>query len=414
MEITSIKLSLIDEDKEQPRYQFNEEALEELANSIREIGLLSPIKVRAMENGRYKIIYGNRRYKASMMVGLEVIPCIVSTASDEMDIYLEQIAENLTREDFSPIEEAEAFHKLMNDDRFRSSSKLLSSKLGKPESYIKNKLELLKFSSAVKKLIVSGTQIRKDCLTEDQLMPLKDLPLEFRDTLALTAARDELPVSDVKKIAKLFKDSSISDATKQKLLLKNGSSLIETWSVYEQNRKEKLAREKEQKERARQEEERKAEAQAAAMQSSAADLGAIQPGSSSSAGSSTGGSSADSSSPASSLAASSSSAGSSADNSFAASSSAAGSSAGNGFATSSAAGSPTGSSDRSRNTLALDKHQYAAGLEQALQQADALLQELQSGVLQQHEACEQLAVDMLVKLEQLQQLWQTIKQASRV
>ncbi|GIP17920.1 hypothetical protein J40TS1_35620 [Paenibacillus montaniterrae] len=397
MEITSIKLSLIDEDKEQPRYQFNEEALEELANSIREIGLLSPIKVRAMDNGRYKIIYGNRRYKASMMVGLEAIPCIVSTASDEMDIYLEQIAENLTREDFSPIEEAEAFHKLMNDDRFRSSSKLLSSKLGKPESYIKNKLELLKFSSAVKKLIVSGTQIRKDCLTEDQLMPLKDLPLEFRDTLALTAARDELPVSDVKKIAKLFKDSSISDATKQKLLMKNGSSLIETWSVYEQNRKEKLAREKEQNERARQEEERKAEGQAAALQSGTADLGAIQPESSLA-----GGSAADSS-----LAASSSTGGSAPDSSLAASSSTGGSAENHSTADSHTA-------DRSRNTLPLDKDQYAAGLEQALQQADALLQELQSGVLQQHEACEQLAVDMLVKLEQLQQLWQTIQQTSRM
>lgn len=409
MEITSIKLSLIDEDKEQPRYQFNEEALEELANSIREIGLLSPIKVRAMENGRYKIIYGNRRYKASMMVGLEAIPCIVSTASDEMDIYLEQIAENLTREDFSPIEEAEAFHKLMNDDRFRSSSKLLSSKLGKPESYIKNKLELLKFSSAVKKLIVSGTQIRKDCLTEDQLMPLKDLPLEFRDTLALTAARDELPVSDVKKIAKLFKDSSISDATKQKLLLKNGSSLIETWSVYEQNRKEKLAREKEQKERARKEEERKAEAQAAALQSGTADLGAIQPESSLAGGSAA----------VSSLAASSSTGGSAAVSSLAMSSSTGGSSA-SGSSDAPFTLSPENHStadihtaDRSRNTLPLDKDQYAAALEQALQQADALLQALQSGVMQQHEACEQLAVDMLVKLEQLQQRWQTIQQTSR-
>src|SRR5690606_22481298 len=167
------------------------------------------------------------------------------------------------REDISPIEEAQAFHKLMNEDGSRSSIKLLSSKLGKAESYIKNKLELLKFGSAVKKLIVSGTQIRKDCLTEDQLMPLKDLPMEYRDTLALTAARDELPVSDVKKIAKLFKDSSISDATKQKLLLKNGSGLIETWSVYEQNRKEKLAREKEMAEKAKLEEEHKAEQQKA-------------------------------------------------------------------------------------------------------------------------------------------------------
>ncbi|MCR8660022.1 ParB/RepB/Spo0J family partition protein [Paenibacillus endoradicis] len=259
MDITLIPISLIDEDKDQPRYQFSQEALAELANSISEIGLLSPIKVRTVENGRYMIIYGNRRYKASLMVGLESIPCIVSTATDEMDIYFEQIAENLTREDFSPIEEAEAFHKLMNDARFHSSMKLLSSKLGKPESYIKNKCELLKFGNAVKKLIVGGTQIRKDCLTEDQLMPLKDLPFEYRDTIALTAARDELPVSDVKKIAKLFKDQTISDATKEKLLLKNGRGLIETWSVFEQNRKEKLAREKERQEKAEQEELRKAE-----------------------------------------------------------------------------------------------------------------------------------------------------------
>lgn len=259
MDITLIPISLIDEDKDQPRYQFSQEALAELANSISEIGLLSPIKVRTVENGRYMIIYGNRRYKASLMVGLEKIPCIVSTATDEMDIYFEQIAENLTREDFSPIEEAEAFHKLMNDARFHSSMKLLSSKLGKPESYIKNKCELLKFGNAVKKLIVGGTQIRKDCLTEDQLMPLKDLPFEYRDTLALTAARDELPVSDVKKIAKLFKDQNISDATKEKLLLKNGGGLIETWSVFEQNRKEKLAREKERQAKAEQEELRKVE-----------------------------------------------------------------------------------------------------------------------------------------------------------
>lgn len=241
MDIKHIPMSLIEEDKDQPRYQFDEEALEELMKSISEVGLLSPIKVRTMDGGRYRIIYGNRRYKASQMLGKETIPCIVSTATDEMEIYLEQIAENLTREGFSPIEEAIAFDKLMNDGRFRSSLKFLSAKLGKPESYIKNKCELLKFSKAVQKLIVSGTEIRKDRLTEDQLIPLKDLPMEHRDPLALIAARDELPVSDVKKIAKLFKDKTISDNTKEKLLLKTGSGLIETWSVYEQNRKNKKA-----------------------------------------------------------------------------------------------------------------------------------------------------------------------------
>ncbi|WP_188990348.1 ParB/RepB/Spo0J family partition protein [Paenibacillus nasutitermitis] len=236
MDIAEIPTHLIDEDTDQPRYQFDEEALQELMKSIEELGLLSPIKVRTTPDGRYKIIYGNRRYKACQTLNLAAIPCIVSTVTDEMEIYLEQIAENLTREGFSPIEEADAFHKLLNDPRFSSSTKYLSSKLGKPESYIKNKIELLKFGKAVKKLIGSGTEIRKDKLTEDQLLPLKDLPLEHRDPLALIAARDELPVSDVKKIARLFKDKELSAATKDKLLYKSGHELLETWSSREQSK----------------------------------------------------------------------------------------------------------------------------------------------------------------------------------
>ncbi|MFX3636798.1 MAG: ParB/RepB/Spo0J family partition protein [Candidatus Pristimantibacillus sp.] len=239
MDIIELQMALIDEDTDQPRYQFDEEALQELMKSIDEIGLLSPIKVRTTPNGRYKIIYGNRRYKASKTLGRLTIPCIISNVTDEMEIYLEQIAENLTREGFSPIEEAEAFHKLLNDSKFSSSTKFLSSKLGKPEAYIKNKCELLKFSNAVKKLIISGTEIKKDKLTEDQLLPLKDLPIEHRDPLALIIARDEMPVSDVKKIARLFKDKEISAATKDKLLYKSGPGLIETWSVHQHNKAEK-------------------------------------------------------------------------------------------------------------------------------------------------------------------------------
>ncbi|WP_042161714.1 ParB/RepB/Spo0J family partition protein [Paenibacillus gorillae] len=239
MDIVQIATHLIDEDTEQPRYQFDEEALQELMNSIDELGLLSPIKVRETAGGRYKIIYGNRRYKACKTLGRPAIPCIVSTVTNELDIYLEQIAENLTREGFSPIEEAEAFHKLLNDPKFSSSTKFLSSKLGKQESYIKNKCELLKFSNAVKKLIVSGTEIRKDKLTEDQLLPLKDLPMEHRDPLALIMARDEMPVSDVKKIAKLFKDSEITASTKDKLLYKSGPGLLETWYTIQHNKAEK-------------------------------------------------------------------------------------------------------------------------------------------------------------------------------
>jgi ParB family chromosome partitioning protein len=239
MDIIEIPTHMIDEDTDQPRYQFDEESLQELLKSIEELGLLSPIKVRTTKDGRYKIIYGNRRYKACKILAKPTIPCIVSNVTDELEIYLEQIAENLTREGFSPIEEAEAFNKLLNDPKFSSSTKYLSSKLGKPEVYIKNKCDLLKFSNAVKKMVVSGTEIKKDKLTEEQLMPIKELPFEHRDPLALIIARDELSVSDVKRIAKLFKDKAISDGTKNKLLYKSGRELVETWSTFEQNRVER-------------------------------------------------------------------------------------------------------------------------------------------------------------------------------
>lgn len=266
MDITNLPIALIDEDKDQPRYQFGEEALQELMRSIEELGLLSPIKVRSTGDGRYKIIYGNRRYKASVMLGKETIPCIVTDVTDETEIYLEQIAENLTREGFSPIEEAEAFDKLLNGGKFNSSVKFLASKLGKTEAYIKNKCELLKFSKAVKKLIVSGTEIRSGVLTEDQLLPLKDLPMEHRDPLALIVARDALPVSDVKRIAKLFKDKEMSDATKDKLLFKSGHELLETWATFEQNKK---YRAEAAKAKAAQEEERLRKQQEAAEQKAA-------------------------------------------------------------------------------------------------------------------------------------------------
>ncbi|MFK7691218.1 ParB/RepB/Spo0J family partition protein [Paenibacillus sp. HJGM_3] len=239
MNIIELPIGLIDEDTDQPRYQFDETALQELMNSIAELGLLSPIKVRATSNGRYKIIYGNRRFKAVSTLNRPTIPCIISQATDDMEIYLEQIAENLTREGFSPIEEAEAFHKLLHDPKFSSSVKFLSSKLGKPEAFIKNKVELLKFGQAVRKLIVSGSEIRKDKLTEEQLLPLKDLAIEHRDPLALIIARDEMPVSDAKKLANLFKATDISDNTKGKLLLKTGRDLLETWYTYKQNKAER-------------------------------------------------------------------------------------------------------------------------------------------------------------------------------
>ncbi|MEK5489812.1 ParB/RepB/Spo0J family partition protein [Paenibacillus sp. FSL R7-0297] len=236
MLVKSLPIDLIDEDLGQPRYNFEDESLIELASSIQEIGLLNPIKVNALENGRYRIIFGNRRYKAFCQLNLKDIPCIISEDMDELSIYLEQLAENIQRESFSPVEEAEAFYKLLNE-KYKISTKYLSTKLGKTETYIRTKLELLKFSKDVRSLIKSGKETVPDRLTEDQLIPLKDVAYEFRDALAMKVASSQIPPKDVKRIATMFKDTEITNETKKNLIKNNGDELLRSWSVYDEEKR---------------------------------------------------------------------------------------------------------------------------------------------------------------------------------
>lgn len=238
MKVEYISIELIEEDLSQPRYNFDDGALTDLANNISEVGVLSPIKVRTIENGRYKIIFGNRRYKACKMIGLENIPCIISDSKNELEIYLEQLAENIQRESFTPIEEAEAFDRMINNPEFRASSKFISGKLGKSEAYIRKKLDLLKFGKPVRDLIISGSEIKQNRLIEEQVLPLKDVPIEFRDPLAMIVARDQVTIQDVKRIATMFKDTKLKFDTKFDLLSQSGNQLVSAWSVYEQEKEE--------------------------------------------------------------------------------------------------------------------------------------------------------------------------------
>lgn len=219
MIIVEIDLDLIDEDKEQPRQHFDENANEDLIESIRTVGLLSPIKVYKTTNGRYKIIFGNRRYKAFKKLGFDKIPCILSDHDNELDVYFEQLTENIQRENFTPIEEALAFAKLLDSNgRWKISKKYLSSKLGKSEKYIANKLSLLVFGSEVRKIIHNGSEIIPGKLTEEQALTLKNLPVEYRDQIALKIANDQRSVKDVKRIAQLFINPERSNQLKEKLL----------------------------------------------------------------------------------------------------------------------------------------------------------------------------------------------------
>lgn len=233
MQVVMVPLKDIIEDETQPRTHFSEESLQELAKSISEIGLLNPIKVRKLADGRYKIIFGNRRYKSCKMLGLEEMPCILSELNDETEIFLEQLAENIQREDFTPVEEAQAFHKLLNDPILKISKKWLGSRLGKSETYISRKLDLLIFGSNVRQLIHGGKDIVQGLLSEEQALKLKKLPVEYRDALALKVADEALSVPDTEKVASLFLDSNLSVATKEKLIGLPAKNLITVWAEHQ-------------------------------------------------------------------------------------------------------------------------------------------------------------------------------------
>lgn len=240
MKVINVALNQIEEDMGQPRYNYNTESLEELADSIEEVGLLNPIKVRIIENGRFKIIFGNRRFKAFKLLGLESIPAIISEKQSDLDIYLEQLTENIQREGFTPIEEAEAFYRLINDEKFKISIKLLSSRLGKTERYIRKKLDLLIFGTNIQQKIHSGTDIIPDKLSEEQVLPLKNVAIEYRDELAAKVAAEQAPVKDVKRISELFLAKDISVESKEILLSRPVHQLLDDWIEYDRIKRKSI------------------------------------------------------------------------------------------------------------------------------------------------------------------------------
>lgn len=145
LEVTSLEASAY-----QPRRSFDEQYLNELASSIKEKGVLQPILVKEKANGKYEIIAGERRWRASKRVGLFEIPAILLDLSDEdaMEIAL---IENIQREQLSPLEEANAIDKLIKNHGYTHEK--LSAKIGKSRSHITNMLRILSLPSEVQELL---------------------------------------------------------------------------------------------------------------------------------------------------------------------------------------------------------------------------------------------------------------------
>lgn len=144
--INEIEVAKIVPNPEQPRTTFDEEALEELAASIRELGVIQPLSVRALDDGTYQIIAGERRWRAARIAGLKSVPAYVRSASD-MEITEMALIENIQREDLNAIEVALGFKKLI--DTYSLTQDRLSERLGKKRSTIANHLRLLRLPAEI-------------------------------------------------------------------------------------------------------------------------------------------------------------------------------------------------------------------------------------------------------------------------
>ncbi len=151
--VITLKLSSVEPNRNQPRKSFDGEKLGELADSIKKHGLIQPIIVTPADKGMYRIVAGERRWRACKKAGLKEIPAVIRDYSDEQAAEIALI-ENLQREDLNPIEEALGYQALLDDYSF--TQELVSQRVGKSRSAIANSLRLLSLDEQIQKLLIDG------------------------------------------------------------------------------------------------------------------------------------------------------------------------------------------------------------------------------------------------------------------
>ncbi|MCX6930765.1 MAG: ParB/RepB/Spo0J family partition protein, partial [Verrucomicrobia bacterium] len=156
-----VPLNCLEPDPQQPRKNLGD--LTELAASIREQGLIQPLIVEAIALGRYRLIAGERRWAASRQVGLETVPCLVRTVAEHARVAV-QLIENLHRQNLHPLEEAQAFQRLMTE--FNLTQRDLAQRLGKSLTSVNETLRLLELSPALWTDVRTSEQISKSVLLE--------------------------------------------------------------------------------------------------------------------------------------------------------------------------------------------------------------------------------------------------------
>ena len=188
-----LPISQVESCAAQPRKQFDPDALADLADSIRQHGIIQPLTVRKLQSGYYQIIAGERRWRAARMAGLTQVPVVVIEADDRKAMELAMI-ENLQREDLNPMEEAEGYRTLK--EQYGLPQEETSQRVGKSRSAVANALRLLHLSDEVRALVEEGK------LSGGHARALVPLTAELQKKAAATIIKDDLSVRQTELLVK--------------------------------------------------------------------------------------------------------------------------------------------------------------------------------------------------------------------
>ena len=194
-----IEVGAISPNLRQPRRTFDEDALEELSLSIAEVGLLQPVVVRHLGGGQYELVMGERRWRASQLAGLTVIPAIVRETQDDA-MLRDALMENLHRQQLDPLEEAAAYQQLLDD--FGATHEQLAQKIGRSRPHISNTLRLLNLPLAVQTRVAAGV------ISAGHARALLSLgSQQAQERLAKRIVEEGLSVRAVEEIVQLGEDT---------------------------------------------------------------------------------------------------------------------------------------------------------------------------------------------------------------
>ena len=208
-----IKIGAIEANPYQPRTDFEEKALQELATSIKTYGIVQPLTVRPLEQGKYQLISGERRLRAAKIAGLTEVPAYVRTV-DDMDSIQMALVENIQREDLNAIEIAVSYQRLLDECNLTQDE--LSEKVGKNRSTISNYIRLLKLSReaqlAIRDNLISMGHARALVVLEED---------ELQEKIVKEIVAQELSVRQTEALVKKYTSDSKTEKTKVKITLSN-------------------------------------------------------------------------------------------------------------------------------------------------------------------------------------------------